>query len=100
MKVKVLERMDVNEVRLYCIRRNLYTLGTNEDYSNMFDMCYEYSAREGDVEILQKIAEDIIEHSSKEDLSRFIETDPEELVLLIMFGLCEDCIIRSFVKEY
>lgn len=100
MKVKVLERMDVELVRNYCIRRELYTMGTNEEYSKMFDMCYEYSAREGDVDILQKIAEDIIEHSAPEVLDEFLEHDHEELVLLIMFGLCEDCIIRSFVKEW
>lgn len=100
MKVKILERMDVGLVREYCIKRNLYTMGTNEEYSNMLNMCYEYSAREGDVDILQKIAEDIIEHSEPEVLDEFLEHDPEELVLLIMFGLCEDCIIRSFVKEW
>lgn len=62
--------VSVADLRDYCIRNNFYTSGTNEDYIAMFSMLsgiqalHEFNEM---VVVLQRIAKDILDHTSKSD---------------------------------
>ena len=51
--------LEWTKVRQMCIDYDFYTMGTNEQYGKMFDMCGEIKSPED----LRKIAEDIYSHS-------------------------------------
>lgn len=52
----------VSDVREACIRNNLYTRGTNEEYEKMFDIVRR-CPKPGDIGIWS-VAKDIAEHST------------------------------------
>lgn len=79
------------DVRLVCIDHNYYTCGDNEEYDNMFSML------KGETQVthsnitghrLQKIAEDIKDHS-----------DTEETVEDIMWALSSKIRVTPYVIE-
>ena len=73
-------------VRTACIRNDLYTRGTNEDYSNMLN--YVDTAAEGpSLKNLYNVARDIYEHSREQTLTN------------IMFILENETVITTFRIE-
>ena len=68
MKPKIIEKRDWSaaEVRGVCVRNNLYTCGTNEEYSRMLEQVDELSPSTENIYI---IAKDIAEHSEYETIS-------------------------------
>lgn len=55
-------------LRNLCIKKNWYTCGTNEQYSNLFNMLTDnYLAAEMTTERLAQIAADILAHSDADD---------------------------------
>lgn len=60
MKFKEYRSWSVTDVRAMCIRENLYTEGTNEQYGAMFRMVNDLTPT---VENIYKVAKDINSHS-------------------------------------
>lgn len=61
-------RMSWDDVRSLCIAKNLYTRGTSEDYTKLSQLVNYWDDNEKDIttQMLQVVAEDILEHSSTE----------------------------------
>lgn len=59
MKIKETRKMNSYDLRELCIKRDWYTSGDNEEYSNLLDM----TAHRMTTKKLQQIAEDIKFHS-------------------------------------
>ena len=67
--MKIIERqhLSTSDVRAMCIENNLYTCGTNEEYSAMFDMVFAlYPKSIITADDLAPIAADILAHSKTE----------------------------------
>lgn len=64
--MKQIRRISGENVRLMCIKHNLYTCGDNEQYGRMLSYCeyYRINDLEATLSDLHFIAEDIWEHSS------------------------------------
>lgn len=62
---KEVTELDWGDVRSFCIETDLYCRGTNEDYKSLSDMLYYWQEQQKEitVEMLQVVAEDILEHS-------------------------------------
>lgn len=68
--MKIIERQHlcISNVREMCIQNNLYTCGTNEEYSAMFDMVNALESNHAGIITatdLAPIAADILAHSGK-----------------------------------
>lgn len=83
MKLVETRRIDTSKVRALCIRDNLYTCGTVDDYCKMFQKC------ELDFRIIE-IAQDIFDHSNKERLIQQCGSLKDALEN-ICYGLINDC---------
>ena len=57
---KEVRRLGADSLRMLCIARSWYTLGNNEEYSNLLDMANREHITTDDI---VEIATDIIEHS-------------------------------------
>ena len=89
---KRVEKFDIPKVYALCNNENYYTRGTNEEYERMFEMCRSYKGVD-DVETVEKISEDIMNHSEVEEgMSKL------EMKELIMHRLLS-CMISYFDKE-
>jgi hypothetical protein len=66
LRVKQIRRISGENVRLMCIKYNLYTCGDNEQYGRMLSHCEYYRINDLGATLcgLHFIAEDIWEHSS------------------------------------
>ena len=90
--------LDGGKLRQLCIDLNYYTCGTCEEYQNLFDMASEirgfneYLTEEKVVEVLGKLAEDIVQHSDPEDAD-------EDSFAFIMSAIDNKCITRFYEKE-
>ena len=63
--IKEVTKIRMEKVRAKCIERDWYTRGNNEEYSNMLEMCqYGYDDALYTIELLEKIAQDIYNHSN------------------------------------
>ena len=84
---------DVERIRQMCIKRNLYTCGTCEDYSRMLNF-----ARDADVttENLIKIAQDIAEHSNLQAYGCSYRESVENFI----YVLANECVWRDYVIEW
>lgn len=58
-------RLDWADVRALCIEKDLYTSGDCHDYDELAQLIYSWEDNDEDItaEMLQVVAEDIIEHS-------------------------------------
>lgn len=66
MKIIERQQLSTTAVRCMCIENNLYTCGTNEEYSAMFDMVFAlYPKSIITADDLAPIAADILAHSGK-----------------------------------
>ena len=72
MKIKEFRRIDGGTVREMCIRNDYYTMGTSREYENLLmNLCGGmYQGVEATTEVIQKIAEDIFQHSDEEAYNR------------------------------
>lgn len=77
-------RIDTKKVREMCIRENLYTCGTVEEYCQMFQKC-DLGFR------IIEIAQDILEHSNKERLINQSGNTKKEVLENICYSLINDC---------
>ena len=73
-----------SRVRKVCVDNNLYTLGTNEEYSKMLDMVMELKPTTTNI---YRVAKDIEKHSEGQDVEN------------IMYMLAERIITTFEVKE-
>jgi hypothetical protein len=89
---KRVEKFDIQKVYVLCVNENYYTRGTNEDYERMFEMCHSYAGVD-DVETVEKISEDIVNHSEVEEGMSKLEM--KELIMYRLLG----CMISYFDKE-
>lgn len=80
------------KVRELCIQDNLYTEGTNEEYSHLLITLCKDDADQT-LDSLEVIAEDIIKHSDLENLLNRFGCDKEELQKSIMWELINECCI-------
>ena len=85
------KRWSADSVRSMCIKHDRYTRGDNEAYSSMLDFVRE---NEPTIENMQRVAEDIVEHS---DMSCY-GLSFDECVEGIMFDLANDAITYSFSR--
>lgn len=77
MRIKEIRRIDINKVRALCIRYNLYTMGTNQEYSDMLKMC---KAKNVTANQLFKIAKNIYDHSDKINKPYDVNSDVSNLM--------------------
>ena len=64
MNFKISRRMDASKIRSICISHQLYTLGNNADYSDMFDKATMDTQSAQDFEqLVYETAVDILNHS-------------------------------------
>ena len=89
---KRVEKLDIPKVYALCNTENYYTRGTNEEYERMFEMCRSYKGVD-DVETVEKISEDIMNHSEVEEGMSKLEM--KELIMYRLLG----CMISYFDKE-
>ena len=87
--------MDSRAVRNVCVEHQWYTAGDNKSYGNMFDMVYAF---EYSVEALQKIAEDIVDHTP-EDHEDWEYRSHEDRVAYVMFVLRNECCRSVFFMD-
>ena len=68
MKFTERRTLQADTLRRLCIKKNWYTIGTNEEYCNLFSLLREnYLSAEMTAERLALIAADIMEHSDADD---------------------------------
>lgn len=89
--IKIERKIDVNELRTVCIRYELYTRGTNEQYSDMFAQAR--SARTD--EQFVSVAQDIWEHSDADDVDN--NRSGFDFTTLLWYVL-NDC-VRTYVSR-
>lgn len=88
--MKEMRKFDIYKVREMCIRNFYYTMGTNEDYCKMFEMCEE----EATLENVIAVADDIIAHS---DIDEEIEIygSYHEFRVNLVWELINECCTTS-----
>lgn len=96
MRIKETRLLFWDSLRNFCIRHKYFTMGTNEEYEELYNMLPEVQYREGlredrhtAAEDLLKVAEKIMKHS---DPARFEIMDLETLV----FAICDECCTTTF----
>ena len=89
-KITEFRRIDWDAVRSYCIKKNLYTKGNNEQYEYLlFTLCDDL--RNCDTELLELIANDIVNHSDVERIMDEYGCTRFELLCSTMSDLANDC---------
>lgn len=90
MRIIETKRIWSCEIRMVCIEENWYTLGTNEEYTEMLNNCngMEYTKKR-----LFKIAKNIYEHSEFYGYEGYEKYD---ILENIMFILAKKCITTTF----
>lgn len=89
-KITEFRRINWDAVRSYCIGKNLYTKGNNEQYEYLlFVLCDD--SRNCDTELLELIANDIINHSDSKKMMNEYGCTRFELLCSVMFDLAKDC---------
>ena len=63
IKMKIVEMFRVNRIHDICVKNSLFTLGTNEEYQEMFDMI---DRKDFSHELLEKVACYIEKYSNTE----------------------------------
>ena len=87
MKYIETRTLSAYELRALCIKKNWYTCGTNEEYSNLLHRCSaNFVAVEMTTEKLAEIASDIFQHSDADDC-----TDGYLEITSIMYDLAKAC---------
>ena len=96
MKIKETRLLFWNRLRSFCIKHDYFTLGTNEEYTELYEMLPEVQYQNGlredrhtTAEDLLKVAQKIMEHSEP---SKFVIMDLETLV----FAICDECCTSTF----
>lgn len=70
MKIIETRHWDVTDVRVMCIRENLYTRGTDKDYCKMFDIVRDNPFPT--MENIHRVAEDINQHSEGQTVTNIM----------------------------
>lgn len=88
MKYKITFYVGSEELRRFCIQRNLFTKGDNREYSKLFQMCRD-NLRMTTADLIE-VARYILDHSSYED-SDYLQS-------LDSFGLNRQDTIENIAK--
>ena len=86
-KITATMTLDAADVRLMCIRHDLYTWGTVEEYDHLLCDMIGYRYIDPDYQKLYEIAADIVEHSDENKITN------------IMSLLCNECVKTYFLIE-
>lgn len=91
MRIRKNQYLSTASVRSVCVRENLFTHGTEQEYSAMFDMVQAENEKgqEFSTESLYAIASNIAEHSDSADWQRKTGLGYKTFVEHIMFCLYE-----------
>ena len=90
------ERMDVDEVRAFCIRNSFYTRGDCLQYEKMFGMVRKYT---GNVSDLLAIASDIYYHSDSDRVYELTGYEGNTAIVHLMNYIDSKCIVRWYEYE-
>ena len=92
--IKEVTKIRMEKVRAKCIQKDWYTRGDCIAYDNMLGMCRtpDWDDAEYTIELLEKIAEDIYQHSNPDRWEGYGENP----VCNIMFELREDACYSLF----
>lgn len=87
MKTKF--RTNWHELRQLCVDNDFYTRGTDDEYTEMFHTFGQIDVAknfDGVVKILRRVAADILEHSSEDNYTTYIDyfENLKELMNLIL----------------
>lgn len=102
MKYKVTFYVGSEELRRFCIQRNFFTKGDNQEYSKLFQMCRDNLQMKP--EDLITVATYILDHSSEED-SDYLQSllgfgfTREETIENIAEFMMETCCHFTMEKE-
>lgn len=79
-----------DKVRSLCIKESYYTRGTCEQYMHLLnDLC----DKEGAMDELEEIAEDIVKHSDTESHCEQYGGSEEEMIENLLFELINECCV-------
>lgn len=68
-------KFNSGKVRNYCIKMNFYTNGTINEYNEMFERFCDQWTRAEYLELnVQRLAQNIFEHSSRAEMERLADT--------------------------
>lgn len=86
-KMQEHSRLDFDDVRSFCISKNLYTRGTNEEYTRLANILFYWQETGQDIDTakLQIVAQNILDHS-----------DTEYELESLMFSLKREAVITSY----
>lgn len=86
-KMQEHSRLDFEDVRSFCIKKSLYTRGTNAEYTRLANILFYWSetGQDIDTEKLQVVAQNILDHS-----------DTEYELESLMFALKREAVITSY----
>ena len=89
--------IETDKLRQFCINNRVYTHGDCDAYDNMFRLARTY---QGGIEILQKVAEDIYDHSGYDELTAFCDYDGKaDMVLVLMSAIYRRCVYVTFERR-
>lgn len=95
-KVRYLVRW--NKVRGMCIRDNLYTMGSNSEYEHLlFDLINDEGHE--DLADIETMARDILDHSDLDRMTKEYSIVWDELVLMVMNNILNDCTYTIIERE-
>lgn len=94
--MKEIRKISSDKVRHLCIKDDYYTRGSNKEYTNLLcNLCD--GTKKVTLSRLQKIAEDILQHSDWEEKAHSYGYDYEELLKAVMTNLINEC-CYSFIE--
>ena len=93
MKITETRTIRWETLRNLCIKKNWYTMGSNDEYGEMLDFA---SSHEMTTENLVRVASDIIEHSD-EKCFEDCEYNGTTAIQYVLFELAEACV--TFFNE-
>ena len=100
MKIKEIRELDICELRTCCIKHEYFTMGTNDEYSAMFDFAKNMDC--SNTAELYELCEMIYNHSDKDGASGMISSDcsKDDNILGLMWQINKDCIKVHYEIEY
>lgn len=80
-----------SDVRSYCISRNFYTCGNNEEYDRLCDYVNSFETTDYECfnDFLYRVAVDIAIHSDLVSFARCYNLDDDGVIRAIMYDLTE-----------
>ena len=96
-RYREIRRISSDRVRSLCITESYYTGGDSDEYMNLLTKLCDDS-EEVTEDGLEKIAEDILEHSDTDDFCEKYGCSEEELFENVLWQLVNGCCYSTFEK--